>query len=420
MPTAIITSPSTLSPLPSDLTRGLTAVSVLGFLSFLTSTALFVRLAYRLLTSDRHQRHNQFLILIFNLLFADIQQSIAFLLNAQWLRSAAIDVATPTCWAQGWFVSTGDLASGVFTLAIAVHCFADIVFNYRLGPRTFLASIVFLWVFNYACAIIGVALHPADFYVRAGAWCWINAKYSDERLWLHYFWILIAEFGTVALYSLIFLILRRRVKEAFYTTSETALRARSAARLIIAYPIVYVVCTLPLVTARLTSMAGGRVTFVELCVAGAMITSNGWLDVLLYSLTRRALLFGTPLPSPNAGALETFRLRPDQAFGTVTTIEALSRGDGGGGGGLKYRPNILHTRLGSRHGSQEGLFDLGAVKAETVVRVNSECISPEQALELAEMRKRPSMSDEAFVSSVHAGDSEGRRASSASRATEKL
>lgn len=414
MPTAIIASPSTLSPIPTDLTHGLTAVAVLGFLSFLSSAALFFRLAYRLLTTDRHHRNSQFLILIFNLLFADIQQSIAFLLNAQWLRSKTIDVSTPTCWAQGWFVSTGDLASGIFTLAIAVHCFADIVFNFRLGHRAFLATLILLWAFNYACAIIGVALHPSDFYLRAGAWCWINAKYNTERLWLHYFWILIAEFGTVLLYTLIFLILRRRIKESFYTTSETALRAQSAARLIIAYPIVYVVCTLPLVTARLSSMANGRVTFVELCVAGAMITSNGWLDVLLYSLTRRALLFGQTTPSSDAGALETFRLRPDQAFGTVTTIEALTPGRGSAQG--KYRGHVLHTRLGSRHGSQEGLFDLGSVKAETTVRVRSECISPEQALDLAEMRKRPSMSDEACVS-VGSG---ARRASSASRVSEKL
>ena len=65
-------------------------------------------------------------------------------------------------------------------------------------------------------------------------------------------------------------------------------------------------------------MAGDEVTFAELCIAGAMITSNGWLDVLLYSLTRRALLFrpagGMPDSHASRGALDTFRLRPDQAY----------------------------------------------------------------------------------------------------------
>lgn len=217
-------------------------MSFFGFLSFLTSIALFLRLAYRLVTWKRktQARVNQFIILIFNLCAADIQQSVAFLLNAQWLKDNAIVVGTPTCWAQGWFVSTGDLASGVFTFAIAVHSFLDLVWDYRLGHRTFLAVIAGLWMFVYACAIIGVAIHPDDFYVRAGAWCWINYKYSTERLWLHYFWVIISEFGTVIVYTLIFLILRRRVKESFYTTSDTQLRAQSAAKLIIAYPIVYV------------------------------------------------------------------------------------------------------------------------------------------------------------------------------------
>ncbi|KAK3062722.1 hypothetical protein LTR53_019232, partial [Teratosphaeriaceae sp. CCFEE 6253] len=108
------------------------------------------------------------IILIFNLVFADIQQSIAFLLNVQWLVTNSVDVDAPTCWAQGWFVSTGDLASGVFTFAIAIHAFMDIVHDFRLGHKTFLAGIAGLWAFVYLCALIGIALHPSDFYTRAG------------------------------------------------------------------------------------------------------------------------------------------------------------------------------------------------------------------------------------------------------------
>nr|OQO16939.1 hypothetical protein B0A51_15862 [Rachicladosporium sp. CCFEE 5018] len=376
-----IGGPGSLSPLPLALHRGLTAVAFFGFLSFLASTALFLRLTYKLVLQHHktHTRANQFLLLITNLIFADIQQSIAFLLNAQWLRSNAIDVGTPTCWAQGWFVSTGDLSSGLFTFAIAVHSYADIVHDFRLGYKTFLATIAGLWTFNYVLALVGPVMHPKDYYVRAGAWCWINLKYKDERLWLHYFWILIAEFGSVIIYTLIWLILRRRVKETFYTTSSTALRAKSAAKLIIAYPVVYVVCTLPLVTARLTTMAGGTVTYTTLCVAAAMITSNGWLDVLLYTLTRQGLIFGDDLPSENAGVIETFRIRPDDAFGTVTTIEA---GGPANGGVRARRHGRLNSKgmLGSRSGSQENLFDAKGglvglqhgVKAETVVNVRSE------------------------------------------------
>src|SRR5436305_12838870 len=37
--------------------------------------------------------------------------------------------------------------------------------------------------------------------------CWISKEYAFERLWLHYFWIFVAMFGTVMLYTLIYVTL---------------------------------------------------------------------------------------------------------------------------------------------------------------------------------------------------------------------
>jgi hypothetical protein len=125
----------TLSPLPEVLSRGLIAVSTFGFLSFFCSTTLFLYLTWRLVSWRRQagfsQPTNQFLLLIYNLLLADIQQAVAFLLNLDALRHDAIRVGTKTCWAQGWFVSVGDLASSVFIAAIALHTFLGVVKEYR-------------------------------------------------------------------------------------------------------------------------------------------------------------------------------------------------------------------------------------------------------------------------------------------------
>jgi len=166
MSSAVVNAPTTLAPLPAVLHRGLTAVATFGFLSFLCSSALFLRLSYKLSARRRqsHLRVNQFIILIFNLVLADIQQSLAFLLNVLWLRGDAIRVESHTCFAQGWFVSTGDLASGMFTMAIAVHSFMDITFNCRLSHGKFTAAILGVWTFVYVCAIIGIALHPSNLY----------------------------------------------------------------------------------------------------------------------------------------------------------------------------------------------------------------------------------------------------------------
>ena len=385
-PVSIVTLPDTLSPITDypTLHRGLIAVTFFGFLSLFTSVFLFLRLCWRLLPWSRkpvsipNSRINQFIILLTNLIFADIQQSCAFWLNAHWLATNSITIGTSTCWAQGWFVSTGDLGSGLFTLAIALHAFADIVFDYRLQPRTFGIVIAGLWIFNYLLPVIGIAMAPTDFYARAGAWCWINTKYTNERLYLHYFWVIICEFGTIIIYVLIFVILQKRLRSSFYANSDTALRARSAARIIIVYPIVYVVCTLPLVKARLTAMAGHSVSFTELTIAGSMITSNGWLDVLLYTLTRSSSIFNTDNPSQGGGVLETFRHRPDQAYGTTTVIEAgrvkrsLSKGN---------KIGSQKQGFDSRNASTEELWTcapahlhMRGVKADTTVVVQTDTL----------------------------------------------
>lgn len=113
---------------------------------------------------------NQFLLLVYNLVIADMQQSLAFVLNIHSLREDAIDVGHPTCWAQGWFISTGDLASSLFVLAIAVHTFLAVIKDYKLSQRNLWITIALIWTFNYTMTLAGILHHPTDYYVRAGAW----------------------------------------------------------------------------------------------------------------------------------------------------------------------------------------------------------------------------------------------------------
>lgn len=308
--------------------------------------------------------------LLLNLVLADLQQAIGFSLNVEWVVNDGITVSTPTCWTQGWFLNAGDVGGAIFTFAMAVHLFADIVFDWRLGHTPFLLSIVAIWTFNYFLATIGIMLHPTDFYMRAGPWCWIQEKYMDERIWFHYLWILAVEFGTLLIYSLMFVVLWRRVRSFFYADSDVSqIRAESAARSVIAYPIVYVLCTLPAVVGRLRIIAGEKVGFAEFSVIGVMLCSNGWLDVLVYSLTRKSLIFGPAMPSGEVHGLETFstwnrtRARAENRCRTVTTIEA----------GPTIKPDINHPEtILLKNDSIERLFSIGGrIKAETVVHIES-------------------------------------------------
>lgn len=195
-------------------------------------------------------------------------------------------------------------------------------------------TILLSWTFIYALAIIGVAMHPDDIYVRAVAWCWMNSRYHRLRLWLHYFWIFVFEFGTVMLYILTYVTVKCRIKNNFYTAdSSQAKHARSVAKLMIVYPIVYVICTLPLATLRMVSMTTSKnIGFGWFAFAGAMITSNGWLDVLLYAFTRRIMLFSDEPPADTSGLESNFTIPfsggASKRFGTKTICE-YDRGSAG-------------------------------------------------------------------------------------------
>jgi hypothetical protein len=230
----------TIEPLPQVLVRGLGAVATFGFLSFFTSLSLFIYLTYKLvswqlnppkeeekratspepespsvsdvngfLVPDSHlcpqkdspweepklsltfwqrlrkEPPNQFLVLIYNLLFADIQQALAFLLNVTWLTKDAVSVASPVCWAQGWFVSTGDLASSVFITAIALHTYLGVIQGYRLPTWAFYSALCAMWGFVYGMALLGVIItnngaNDGGLYVRAGAWVSLIPPVTSE------------------------------------------------------------------------------------------------------------------------------------------------------------------------------------------------------------------------------------------------
>ncbi|KAK0745024.1 hypothetical protein B0T21DRAFT_430058 [Apiosordaria backusii] len=448
-----------LIPLPLAHRQGLWGVSILAGLSFVSSTVLLVYLTVKLIRwhlktwkSERRksihvlapssvdlslglaERHffpqcrnnnsrgrenlgsrrkkaypNQFLVLIYNLLLADIHQAGAFLLNAVWLGRDGIIVHTPACWAQGWLVSTGDLSSSCFITAIAVHTYLAVVRNYTPPQWAVYATVVGLWVFNYLMAALGVILtrNGADgggLYVRAAAWCWINIHYETHRLLLHYLWIFISLALTTILYTSVFISLRkesrrsqseerytRRRRPILQPTPTQTVNTINASKPLPAlpttapvnipsganpnknyqqkafllYPLIYILCTLPLALGRIATMAGAHVPISYFCTAGALIASNGWLDVLLWGVTRHRLIFTSEGIDAEESGIETFsgfwgdgiggmKTPAGRRFGNMIWVQAggCDQRQGGGGEGEKQwgmrRGNLGLGRVGSR------------------------------------------------------------------------
>jgi hypothetical protein len=285
------------------------------------------------------------------------------------------------------------MASGAWSFAIGLHTFATVIFGYRLSNRMFLIQCILIWCFVYGLAIGGI--HP-DTYVRASAWCWVNSSHPGIRLWLHYFWIFFFEFGTVIVYTTMIVAVRVRVQTNFYQSAEQAKRANEAAKLMVAYPIIYVVCTLPLATLRMVSIRNkhAKPPLELFCFAGAMITSNGWLDVLLYTLTRRIVFFSDEPPTDNG--LDSFGTPwgTKPLFGTETTCEHVPDSPRGKRSPLQETGsnNSLDTELSyvteysvRGHGTTDILSFTG-IEGKTTVEVKSELMTPSQRIEARKMK----------------------------------
>jgi hypothetical protein len=91
--------------------------------------------------------------------------------------------------------------------------------------------------------------------------CWISIDYQAERLWLHYFWVFIVEFGTIAIYGHVFIHLRVRIRNVVHNDVTKLARAT---KFMIMYPAVYVLLTLPIAVGRMVAMTGkGRVLAIR-------------------------------------------------------------------------------------------------------------------------------------------------------------
>ncbi|KAI0974009.1 hypothetical protein F4678DRAFT_394454 [Xylaria arbuscula] len=365
-----------LAPLPSEVRAGSIAISVFSFTSFIAALTLLIYLTVKLVawrlgkwSPQDHQRKapghmfssgpikfgpahdaarlagreptvdaislapseitdaprypNQFMVLFLNLLIADIHQAIAFILSTTWVVQDRVAVGTGTCFAQGLFVSLGDLASSLFMSAIAIHTFFSIVYKYRPPHKTLYICIVLVWAFIYLISFLPVAgtLNGASsggFFVRAGPWCWINEKYSDIRLLTHYLFIFISIALSWSLYTAIFVYLRRQYKRGHLDEADGKGHHHPG---FLIYPVVYLICILPLAAGRAATMAGKTPSLSYFCLAGALVASNGWLDVLVFATTRRSLVFahGHEFGSEDTG-INTFAFTKPNNFGNTIWV----------------------------------------------------------------------------------------------------
>ncbi|KAF9893668.1 hypothetical protein FE257_009836 [Aspergillus nanangensis] len=290
-------------PLVGTHRAGFIAMGVIALCSFISTFSLWCFLTYRFIFWRRYYKHplaeNQYVVLIYNLLLIDIQQAVAFLICLHWIARGAVYSPTTACYLQGWFIQIADPGSGLFVMAIAMHTGAVVLRGRQLPRRAFILSVIGLWVFILILGLIPVGMfRDESFVISEAGWCWIGPDHETERLWAHYLWIFLSEFGTIALYGVMFFYLRRRMKESAMLRrgpQENMKRLNRVVIYMVIYPFVYLVLSLPLAAGRMSTARHIIPSKSYFAVAGSLMAFSGFVDVLVYTLTRRHLLLDTEL-----------------------------------------------------------------------------------------------------------------------------
>ncbi|KAI5208326.1 hypothetical protein AUEXF2481DRAFT_30697 [Aureobasidium subglaciale EXF-2481] len=300
LPSEYFPFPESMSPLPQSLKTGMLVPGTIGLLSAASSIGMLLFIIYRFLTWRAHYRtfvgYNQYVALIINLLCADLLQGVAFMFSYHWVFTDGIVAPSLKCTSQGFLLNAGNLSSGYFVMAIALHTFYGAVKGRHLKPAIFYPILAGGWFFALFLSAMGPIIHGNHYYVRAGAWCWAAPEFQTERLAFHYIWIFVVQFGTVIVYLLIFLHLKNTLTTILPSShSTTHAKVDRAARLMLMFPLAYIILTLPLSAGRMWSMAHHTYNIHEgyQLASGALIACSGMVDCLLYTLTRRSLVQST-------------------------------------------------------------------------------------------------------------------------------
>ncbi|KAL4893139.1 G protein-coupled glucose receptor regulating Gpa2-domain-containing protein [Aspergillus ambiguus] len=369
---------------------GFIAMGVIGLCSFVATFCLLAFLTFRFIFWKRYYKSplaaNQYVVLIYNLLLVDLQQSTAFMICLHWIAKGHVYMPSAPCYLQGWWIQTGDPGSGLFVMAIALHTGAVVMRGRQLPFPVFIACVIGLWTFILILGFIPVGLFGDEVFVISEAgWCWLSPTHETERLWVHYLWIFIAEFGTVVLYGVMFFYLQRRMKEASmlrHGPQENLKRLNRVVIYMVIYPLVYLVLSLPLAAGRMSTARHVIPSRTYFAVAGCLMALSGMVDVIVYTLTRRHLLLDTEISTSD----KMYNISGSQAYQTHISTTGRDRKKSRG----RFRrglQSINETVDDDRGDSTEDIVRKGdwemndmrnAVYQETTIEISHEPADPDE------------------------------------------
>lgn len=161
------------------------AMGTVGLCSFVATLSLLCFLTYQFIFWRRYYKRplaeNQYVLLVYNLLLADIQQAAAFMIAYHWADQRKVTHPSAACVIQGWWIQVADPGSGLWVLAIAVHTAAVVLKGRQLPYRTFVFCIIGLWMFIILLGLIPVGLFGSEtFVISESGWVSFGLQPKDH------------------------------------------------------------------------------------------------------------------------------------------------------------------------------------------------------------------------------------------------
>ncbi|KAI5479501.1 integral membrane protein, glucose receptor Git3 [Pseudohyphozyma bogoriensis] len=231
--------------------------------------------------------------LFLSLIGAEIIQALGYVMGWKWIYYDSLPPAHSnnlTCTAQGVVFEAGDIGTSLSAMLIGLYLFSVLVLAYNPPRVAVLTAIALSWSIVLVITFVGFSIQTPGipFYGPIAKWCWITPEYQYYRLWFHYLWIFATGGLIVVLYIAIIvrMVKNRTTPGGFEVKNSTAV---SVAKMVLLYPLIFLLCALPSCIYRLGQIAGRSMPAALLRSAPITFAISGTIYTIVHICTRRIL-----------------------------------------------------------------------------------------------------------------------------------
>lgn len=185
--------------------------------------------------------------------------------------------STFLCQIQGFLLQFSTLSGVLWTGSIALVLYLQVIWQ-KSRIKLLKKPLFFILTFSTVCSII--PLFTSD-YEYVGGWCWIstsNDRAVVYRYGLFYIWLwIVIVFDTYAYFRVI-----NRIKSEFTILNVFLNEGKILVNRLRWYPIILLICYLPLTVTRIVQTIKGDSPFWLLLFSNAFINTIGFANAICY------------------------------------------------------------------------------------------------------------------------------------------